>query len=51
MDRKALGFRGLFWAVVGAITRDGLWQAIGRIVDLYTPAECQNLLKNAGYAT
>jgi transposase len=32
-------------------TRDGLWAAIGRIIDLYKPDECKNLLKNAGYAT
>jgi transposase len=32
-------------------TRDGLWTAIGRIIDLYKPDECRNLFKNAGYAT
>jgi transposase len=32
-------------------TRDGLWQAIGRIIDLVTPEECRNLFRNAGYAT
>lgn len=32
-------------------TRDGLWDAIGRIIDLYKPDECRNLFKNAGYPT
>lgn len=32
-------------------TREGLWTAIGRIIDLYKAGECRNLLKNAGYAT
>lgn len=32
-------------------TREGLWTAIGRIIDLYKADECRNLLKNAGYAT
>ena len=32
-------------------TRDGLWTAIGRAIDLYKPDECRNLFKNAGYAT
>jgi transposase len=26
-----------------------LWEAIGQICDLYTPAECQNYFKAAGY--
>ena len=26
-------------------TVDGLWRAIGRIVDLFTPAECSELLR------
>jgi transposase len=32
-------------------TRDGLWAAIGRIIDLYKPSECWNLFRNSGYAT
>lgn len=32
-------------------SRDGLWNAIGRIIDLYKPNECRNLFKNAGYPT
>ncbi len=28
---------------------DGLWNAIGRIVDLFTPNECVNYFKAAGY--
>jgi transposase len=27
----------------------GLWDAIGRIVDLFTPAECANYFAAAGY--
>lgn len=30
-------------------TIDGLWQAIGDICDLYSPIECQNYFKAAGY--
>ena len=30
-------------------TVDGLWNAIGRIIDLFTPAECRNFFKAAGY--
>lgn len=32
-------------------TRDGLWNAIARIIEIYKPAECLNLFRNAGYAT
>lgn len=32
-------------------TREGLWTAIGQIIDLYKPDECHNLFKHAGYAT
>jgi transposase len=32
-------------------TVEGLWQAIGRIADLFSPAECRNFFNNAGYAT
>jgi transposase len=28
---------------------DGLWNAIGRLLDLFPPAECANYLANAGY--
>jgi hypothetical protein len=31
-------------------TRDGLWQAIGRILERYQPQECRSFFKNAGYA-
>ena len=34
-----------------ARTREALWQAIGQATDLYTPTECLNLFKHAGYAT
>jgi hypothetical protein len=30
-------------------TVDGLWTAIGRLVDLFTPAECRNYFAAAGY--
>jgi transposase len=30
-------------------TVDGLWNAIGRVIDLFTPAECRNFFKAAGY--
>jgi transposase len=30
-------------------TIDGLWQAIGDICELYSPAECQNYFAAAGY--
>ena len=30
-------------------TVDGLWSAIGRIVDLFTPAECANYFSACGY--
>jgi transposase len=30
-------------------TVDGLWSAIGRLVDLFTPAECANYFSAAGY--
>lgn len=30
-------------------TVDGLWSAIGRIVDLFAPAECKNYFAAAGY--
>jgi len=32
-------------------TREGLWQAIGRTLDLYKPQECRNFFTNAGYAS
>jgi transposase len=32
-------------------TVEGLWQSIGRIADLFSPAECRNFFNNAGYAT
>lgn len=30
-------------------TIEGLWSAIGRIVDLYSPEECTNYFTAAGY--
>jgi transposase len=32
-------------------TRDGLWNAIGQILKLYSPDECRNLFRNSGYST
>jgi len=36
---------------VKARTIEQLWKAIGNICDLYTPKECWNYLKAAGYCT
>jgi transposase len=30
-------------------TVDGLWDAIGHIIDLFTPGECANYFAAAGY--
>ena len=30
-------------------TRDGLWQRIGTLLDQFTPDECANYLRAAGY--
>jgi len=32
-------------------TVNALWQTIGRIADLFPPAECRNFFNSAGYAT
>jgi transposase len=32
-------------------TRSTLWQRIGTLLDRFSPAECQNYISNAGYAT
>ncbi len=32
-------------------TVESLWQTIGRIADLFAPAECRNFFNKAGYAT
>lgn len=34
---------------IGARTIDALWKAVGNICDLYTPDECWNYLREAGY--
>jgi transposase len=34
---------------IGARTIDELWRAVGSICELYTPNECWNYLKEAGY--
>lgn len=31
--------------------RDQLWQRIGKLPDLFQPAECQNYIRHAGYAS
>lgn len=36
---------------IKARTIDQLWRAVGNICDLYTPDECWNYLKQAGYAS
>jgi len=33
----------------GERTRDGLWQRIGALLDQFTPVECANYLRAAGY--
>src|SRR5262245_36712931 len=30
-------------------TKDGLWNAIGRLLNLFQPTECTNYLANSGY--
>lgn len=30
-------------------SRDALWDAIGRLLDRFTPAECRNYLRSCGY--
>lgn len=35
----------------GARTFDTLWKAVGNICDLFSPSECWNFLKHAGYAS
>ena len=30
-------------------TVEGLWSALGRLIDQFTPAECRNYLRHAGY--
>lgn len=32
-------------------TVDGVWQRIGRLLQCFTPTECANYLRNAGYAS
>jgi transposase len=32
-------------------TVEGLWQTIGRTLDLFSPQQCRNFFKQAGYAT
>lgn len=36
---------------IGARTLDALWRALGEICDLFTPDECWNYFKAAGYAS
>ena len=32
-------------------TREALWRVIGRLIDRFTPAECANYIRHAGYST
>ena len=32
-----------------ARTRDALWQAVGSLIDAFTPQECANYFEAAGY--
>jgi transposase len=34
-----------------ARTRDGLWSAIGQLLDRFPPAECASYLRNCGYGS
>jgi transposase len=36
---------------IGARTFDDIIQAIGNVCDLFSPQECRNFLKHAGYAS
>jgi transposase len=36
---------------IGARTISTLWDAVGSICDIYSPGECWNYLKHAGYVT
>ena len=36
---------------IGARTIDDLWRAVGSICNLYTPDECQNFFRAAGYGS
>jgi transposase len=31
-------------------SRDALWDRIGRLIEDFSPAECQNYIRHAGYA-
>ena len=33
-----------------ARTRDAVWDAIGQLLDRFSPAECRNYIENSGYA-
>jgi transposase len=33
----------------GERTVEGLWSALGRLIEQFTPAECRNYLRHAGY--
>ena len=33
----------------GERTVEGLWSTLGRLIDQFTPAECRNYLRHAGY--
>jgi transposase len=33
----------------GERTRDGLWDRIGQLVDIFPPTECHNYIRHAGY--
>jgi transposase len=35
----------------GERSREGLWNRIGRLLDDFPPAQCQNYLRHAGYAS
>jgi hypothetical protein len=36
---------------VGHLTRSALWQTIGDLIGAFTPDECANAIRHAGYAS
>ena len=35
----------------GERSLEATWQRVGKVMDLFTPEECANYFKNAGYAS
>ena len=47
--RRFIAGETLEEAIAAARTVEALWNAIGRIIDTFTPAECANYFAAAGY--